>query len=138
MVVINCLTGGILLQTAFGRFNGKGSDEHLLLRSLQNTFQSGKTVLRDSFFASYFFVANIQAKRIDLLMEQHLAKKHSTDFQCGRKLGKHDQLIVINKPKIRSNWMSQAQYKAGPAPLTISQEILLLNVRFISQLSYLG
>lgn len=90
LVGITCLASGALLNAAVGRFNGKGSDERTLLRSIQETFQPGDIVLGDAFFATYFFVAHLQARGIDLLMEQHGARKRSTDFRRGRKLGKHD------------------------------------------------
>ncbi len=106
VVGITCLASGALINAAIGRFNGKGGDEQTLLRSIQDTFQPGEIVLSDAFFATYFFIATMQARGIDILMEQQGARKRSTDFRCGQKLGKRDHLIVINKPKIRPGWMS--------------------------------
>lgn len=121
IVGITCLASGALLNAAIGRFNGKGGDEHTLLRSIQDTFQPDDIVLGDAFFASYFFIANLQARRIDLLMEQQGARKRSTDFRCGQKLGQRDHLIVINKPKIRPDWMTRTQYDAAPASITVRE-----------------
>ena len=121
VVGITCLASGALLNAAIGRFNGKGGDEQTLLRSIQDTFQPGEIVLGDAFFATYFFIATMQARGIDLLMEQQGARKRSTDFRCGQKLGQRDHLIVINKPKIRPDWMSETQYNAAPASITVRE-----------------
>lgn len=121
IVGITCWASGALLNAAIGRFNGKGGDEQTLLRTLQDTFQSGDVVLGDAFFATYFFIATLQARGIDILMEQQGARKRSTDFRCGQKLGERDHLIVINKPKIRPDWMSEAQYNAAPDALTVRE-----------------
>ncbi len=101
VVGITCLASGALLNAAIGRFNGKGGDEQTLLRSIQDTFQSGEIIIGDAFFPTCFFMATMQSRGIDILMEQQGARKRSTDFRRGQKLGKRDHLMVINKPKIR-------------------------------------
>lgn len=121
VVGITCLASGILLNAAIGRFNGKGGNEQTLLRSIQDTFQPGDVVLGDAFFATYFFIATMQVRGIDILMEQHGARKRSTDFRCGQKLGERDHLIEINKPKIRPAWMSEKEYKSAPDSLIVRE-----------------
>jgi hypothetical protein len=121
IVGITCLASGTLLNAAIGRFNGKGGDEQTLLRTIQDTFQPGDVVLGDAFFATYFFIAAMQARGIDILMEQQGSRKRSTDFRCGQKLGERDHLMVIDKPKIRPDWMSEAQYNAAPDSLTVRE-----------------
>ena len=121
IVGITCLSSGALLNAAIGRFNGKGSDEQTLLRTIQDTFQYGDVILGDAFFATYFFLATMQANGIDILMEQHGARKRVTDFRRGQKLGERDHLIVITKPKVRPDWMSEAQYHAAPETLIVRE-----------------
>lgn len=121
IVGITCLSSGAVINAAIGRFNGKGGDEQTLLRSIQDTFQPGDIALGDAFFATYFFIAAMQARGVDILMEQHGGRKRSTDFRRGQKLGQRDHLIVIDKPKIQPDWMSTAQYEAAPASLTVRE-----------------
>jgi len=121
VVGITCLASGALLNAAIGRFNGKGGDEQTLLRTIQDTFQAGDVVMGDAFFATYFFIAAMQARDIDILMEQHGARKRVTDFRYGQKLGVRDHLIVISKPKLRPDWMSEAQYAAAPDTVTVRE-----------------
>lgn len=121
IVGITCLAGGTLLNAAMGPFQGKGSDEQSLLRTIQDTFEPGDVVLADAFFATYFFIATMQSRGIDILMEQHGSRKRATDFRGGKKLGERDHLIVINKPKVRPDWMSQAQYDGAPDSLIVRE-----------------
>lgn len=87
IVGITSLSSGALLNAAVGRFNGKGGDEQTLLRSLQNTFKAGDVVLGDAFFATYFFITAMQANGVDILLEQHGARRRTTGFRRGEKLG---------------------------------------------------
>ena len=121
LVGVTCLSSGALLNAAIGRFNGKGGDEQTLLRSLQDTFQPGDIVMGDAFFSTYFFIAEMQAKGVDILMEQQGARKRTTDFRQGQQLGQRDHLVTINKPKIRPDWMSESQYDAAPDSLLIRE-----------------
>ncbi len=121
VVGVTCLASGALLNAAIGRYHGKGGDEQTLLRSIQDTFHAGDVVLGDALFASYFFIATMQARGVDVLMEQHGARKGSADFRRGRRLGTRDHVIVINKPKNRPKWMSEADFAAAPATLTLRE-----------------
>lgn len=121
IVGITCLASGALLNAAIGRFQGKGGDEQTLLRSIQDTFQTGDIVLADAFFATYFFIAAMQAKGVDILMEKNGSRRRSTDFRRGQRLGARDHIIVIDKPKKRPDWMSETEYAAAPATLTLRE-----------------
>ena len=121
VVGVTCLASGALINAAIGQFQGKGGDEQTLLRSMHETFQTGDIILGDAFFATYFFIAAMQAKGVDILMEQHGSRKRSTDFRRGQSLGTRDHVIVIHKPKKRPNWMSEAEYADAPATLTLRE-----------------
>ena len=121
LVAITCLASGALLNAAIGRFQGQGGDEQTLLRSIQDTFQAGDIILGDALFASYFFIATMQARGVDILMAQQGARKRSTDFRRGQRLGQRDHIVVIDKPKQRPEWMSEAEYAAAPASLKLRE-----------------
>ena len=53
--------------------------------------------------------------------EQHGARRRSTDFRRGKKLGSKDHLITLTKPKIRPQWMTEAQYESLPDTLTVRE-----------------
>lgn len=121
IVGITCLSSGVLRNAAIGRYQGKGSDEQTLLRSLQDSLEAGDIVLGDAYFATYFFVAEMQAKGVDILMEQHGSRRRTTDFRRGKRLGQRDHLLVYPKPKKRPQWMTQTQYDAMPESLCIRE-----------------
>jgi hypothetical protein len=79
IVGITCPGSGALLNAAIGKFNGKGRGETALLRSIQNTFQSGDVLLGDAFYATFFFIAEMASRGVDLVMEQQGARRRSTD-----------------------------------------------------------
>jgi hypothetical protein len=121
LVGITCLASGALIEAAVGRFHGKGGGEQALLRTIQDTFQAGDVVLGDAFYATYFFIAAMQARGVDILMEQNGARRRSSDFRRGKKLGERDHLIVIDKPKLRPSWISEAQYQGAPESLCVRE-----------------
>jgi hypothetical protein len=118
---ITCLASGALLDAAIGPFKGKGGDEQSLLRSLQETLDSDDILLGDALFATYFFIAQMQTKGVDLLMEQMGARKRVTDFRRGQRIGQRDHLITLEKPKRKPLWMSDAQYQSAPDSITVRE-----------------
>ena len=121
IVGITCLSSGALLNAAVGRFNGKGGDEQTLLRSIQDTLEPGDMLLGDAFFPTYFFLAAMQARGVDILMEQMGARKRTTDFRRGKRLGARDHLITLHKPKSRPDWMTDADFQSAPQTLTVRE-----------------
>ena len=69
LVAVTDLFSGGILDVAFGRFMGKGSDEQTLFRSLSGLFGSGDVILGDAFFQSYILMAEMLEKVVDILME---------------------------------------------------------------------
>lgn len=120
-VGVTCLDSGALLNAAVGRFQGKGGDEQTLLRSLVDTFACGDVVLGDAFFATWFLIADLQARGVDVLFEQNGARRRSTDFRRGRRIGTRDHLITWPRPKVRPVWMSPEQYAAAPESITVRE-----------------
>jgi len=121
IVGITSLSTGALLNAAMGRFNGKGSDEQSLLRTVLNTFERGDIVLGDAFFATWFFILEMQTRGVDVLMDQHGSRRRVTDFRKGKRLGQRDHLIAIAKPKIKPDWMSQSDFDAAPKSITVRE-----------------
>jgi hypothetical protein len=57
---------------------------------------------------------------VDGLFEQYGARRRSTDFNLGERLGTRDHLITWTKPK-RPPWMSEAAYAQVPEQLTVRE-----------------
>jgi len=121
IVGVTCLSSGAVLNAAVGNFKGNGSGEQALLRTLLDIFEPGDVMLGDAFYGTYFLLAELQSRNVDALFEQHGARKRSTDFRRGKKLGHRDHLITLIKPKIRPQWMMAEQYESAPGTLTVRE-----------------
>ena len=121
MVGLVCLGSGAVLQAAVGHYRGKGGDEQSLLRSILDTLQRGDVLLGDAFYATYFLLCTLRERGIDAVFEQNGSRQRSTDFRRGHRLGARDHLIVLPKPVIKPDWMSQADYQQAPDSLTVRE-----------------
>jgi hypothetical protein len=121
MLGIVCLGTGAVLNAAMGRYHGKGGDEQTLLRSVLGTLRPGDVLVGDAYFATYFLLCALRERGIDAVFEQFGARRHLSDFRCGKRLGAHDHLIELSKPLVKPQWMSQADYQSAPAALTVRE-----------------
>jgi hypothetical protein len=121
LVGIICLASGAVLDAAMGPCQGKGSDEQSLLRSMLKTLKSGDILLGDAFCATYFLLCALQERGVDGVFEQQGARRRSTDFRRGRRLGQRDHVIELRKPKIKPAWMSQGDYDQAPDSLKVRE-----------------
>jgi hypothetical protein len=105
-----------------GDYKGKGTGEQALFRTLIDTLEKDDVILGDSYYATYFLLAELGLRGVDAVFEQHGARRLSTDFRLGKKLGSRDHLVTLTKPKIRPGWMTREQYDAAPASI-ITREL---------------
>ena len=121
IVGLVCLGSGAVLNAAFGPYSGKGGDEQSLLRSMLNTLERDDLLLGDAFYATYFLLRELRERGIDAVFEQHGSRQRTTDFRVGRQLGVRDHLMVINRPVIKPQWMSQTDYDSAPESMTVRE-----------------
>ena len=121
MVGIVCLGSGVVLNAATGRYRGKGGDEQALLRSILDTLERADVLVGDAYYATYFLLCTLRERGIDAVFEQHGARQRTTDFRCGQRLGPRDHLIVLEKPAIKPDWMSKADYARAPESVTVRE-----------------
>jgi len=121
IVGLMCLGSGAVLNAAVGRYSGKGSDEQSLLRTMLDTLARDDLLLGDAFYTTYFLLCQLQARGVDAVFEQHGSRQRMTDFRRGKRLGVRDHLIVLKRPVIKPGWMSQEDYDASPASVTVRE-----------------
>lgn len=121
IVGVVCLSSGAILDAAIGRFSGKGGSEHSLLRTLLDTFEPGDIVLGDAYYGSYYLLASLLEKNVDVVFEQMGQRKRTTDFRKGQHLGPKDHLIEIPKPPRAPQWMSQKDFALLPDSLYLRE-----------------
>jgi hypothetical protein len=119
LVGVISLATGAVLHAAMGPFQGKGTGESGLFRRLQACLVTGDILLADACFCSYFQIADLQACGVDVLFEQHGARR--TDFRRGEPLGARDHRVRWCKPAARPDWMSLEEYRRYPQELTVRE-----------------
>lgn len=118
LVGVISLTHGAVLDVAMGAYKGKGTGEHALFRRLTDCFVAGDVMLADAYFCSYFLIAQMQQRGVDVLFEQHGAR--ITDFRRGEQLGVRDHRVSWKKPQ-RPEWMSVEDYRGYPDAITVRE-----------------
>jgi Transposase DDE domain len=121
LLALFCLSSGAVLEANTCAYQGKGNDEQTLLRGMLDQLDPGDVLVGDALFATYFLLADLQRRGVDGVFEQYGARRRSTDFRRGRRIGQRDHLIEIEKPKLRPMWMTAADYAAAPASLTVRE-----------------
>src|SRR5205823_2680240 len=117
-VVIFSLAVGTVLDAAFCPYQGKETSELALFRSLHDSLCDGDVVLGDRHFCSFFEIAELQRRGIDVVLRQHQCRK--TDFRRGLQLGKYDHLVLWQKPA-RPDWMDEETYRQYPDELVMRE-----------------
>src|SRR5260370_878909 len=117
-VVLLGLATAAVQGLALGPYQGKESGETALFRTLLDLLPAGSVVLADRFYCSYFLVALLQARGVDVVLRLHQAR-HS-DFRRGRRLGANDHLVRWPKPK-RPDWMDEELYAEMPESIQVRE-----------------
>ncbi len=119
LLVVFSLAVGTVLEAALGPYQGKQTGEQALLRRVLDHFRPGDIVLADRFHCSYWAIAALQARGVDVVTRLHQARV--ADFRRGRRLGREDHVVSWTKPVHVPDWMSRAEYDAMPAQLTVRE-----------------
>jgi hypothetical protein len=119
VVGVICLSSGAVVNAAMGPYKGAHSSEHALLRQLLGSFCAGDVVLADRLYCSYFLIAALQKRGVDIVMPQHAMRR--TDFRKGRRLTARDHVVHWQKPAQKPHWMSAADYAAAPDSLALRE-----------------
>jgi hypothetical protein len=118
LVAVISLSTGVVQDVAMGAYKGKGTGEHGLFRELMDAFVEGDIMLADSYYCSYFLIAALQARGVDVLFEQHGARP--TDFRRGQKLGAREHIVRWSKP-VKPSWMSLEDYQICPDEIPVRE-----------------
>jgi hypothetical protein len=121
LVGVICLGSGALLDAAIGGYRGKGNDEQTLLRGVLDALESGDLLLGDAYYASYFLLCTLERRGVEAVFEQQGARRRSTDFRRGGRLGTRDHLIEWVKPTHKPDWMTPEEYTEAPASLIVRE-----------------
>src|SRR5262249_41020996 len=86
LLVVVSLAVGRVLEAATGRYQGKQTSELALLRMVLDEFRPGDIVRADRSFCSYWVIAALQARGVDVVVRLH--QRRAADFRCGHRWGR--------------------------------------------------
>jgi hypothetical protein len=118
MVAVIALASGVVRDLALGPYKGKDTGETALFRTLWDGLESGEIVLGDRYFGSFFGIAGLAWRGVDVLFRMHQRRKF--DFRRGRRLGIEDHVVTWTKPE-RPDWMDEETYAQVPDELTVRE-----------------
>lgn len=116
--VILSLATACALDLAVGPYSGKETGETALLRSLLDSFSEGDVLVADRFYCSYFLIALLQQRGVDVCVRLH--QRRHPDFRHGPRLGPDDHLVTWLRPQ-RPEWMSEQTYATIPDALVLRE-----------------
>jgi len=118
MVVLLGFATGALVGAALGPRKGKEAGEMALLRELFDRFQSGDVFVADRAYCSYWLIAALQARGVDVAIRLHQSRHYN--FSTGKRLGDDDHVVTWGRPA-RPDWMDKPTYHATPTTLSIRE-----------------
>jgi hypothetical protein len=126
VVVLFSLATAAVGGMAVGPYRGKETGEPALLRELLDRFQRDDVFLGDCCFCSYFMLALLLARGVDVVTQQH--QRRRTDFRRGTRLGPKDHVVAWRRPA-RPTWMDAATYATIPETLTVREVEVRVAIR---------
>jgi putative transposase len=126
MVMLMSLATAALCGVEIGPYKGKETGEPALLRELLDRFQRGDVMLGDCCFASYFMLALLLGRGVDVVTLQHQCRR--TDFRRGQRLGAKDHVVLWQRPS-RPTWMDEDTYATIPKTLSVREVCVRVEVR---------
>ncbi len=119
LVGLISLATGAVLGVAMGSTKGKGSGEQALFRKLMPQLDGGDVILVDRYHCTYFTIAMLMERGVDILTRQHQRRLTAPDAII-EAIGSHDHLVRWQRPK-RPKWMDAKQYAAMPEEIIVRQ-----------------
>jgi hypothetical protein len=120
-VALISLSTGAVVDLAFAKHEGKGTGESTLLRSMLGSMHAGDVLVADRYYPSYFTIALLQQRGVDLVSVSHHARK--VNFRSGHVLGRNDHVAEWHKP-MRPEWMDEATYAEMPATISMREFVI--------------
>jgi hypothetical protein len=111
LVVVFSLAVGTVLEAALGPYQGKGTGELSLFRSLGTVLSQGDVLLADRLYASYWEVQQALAWGADVVTRWPGGRRPPWWHGSGQKKG--NRRVWWRKPA-RPSWMEPATYEAIP------------------------
>ena len=107
IVVIFSMAVGTVLDAAVGPYRGKQTSELALLRQIIGHFQPGDIVLADRFYRSFWLIAALKARGVNIVVR--LLQARTADFRRGHRLGREDHIVTWPRRLEVPAWMDRVE-----------------------------
>jgi len=114
--VVLSLAHACMEAIAVGPYAGKDTGESALLRQVLDGFKPGEVLLADRYFCSYWMLAMLKLRSVDVCMRLH--QRRQVDLSTVQWLGDNDCIDIWTRPE-KAKWMSQELYESIPERLPI-------------------
>lgn len=118
LVVVISLATAMVGGMSMGPYQGKETGELARLRELLDRFEVGDVALADKLYCSYFMIALLLEKGVDLVTLLHQSRDAGAEIRRGKRLGKGDYLMTWRRPD-RPDWMDEETYAQMPEQLEL-------------------
>lgn len=115
-VALLSMVTGMLFDLAIAAYSGKETGESALLRQMMDSLRPGDTLVADSYYCSYWLLAECKARGVKVVMKNH-HKRDDNPADAERIC--HGQRKVVWKLPARPEWMTPEQYETMPESLEI-------------------
>ncbi len=110
------LANACIDDVAIGPYAGKETGETALLRKVLDSFKPGDVMLADRYFCSFFMLAILKLRGVDVCMRLHQLRK--VDHSKVKWVGNNDYIDTWHRPP-KAGWMSQELYDSIPEQMEI-------------------
>lgn len=117
-VALISLSTGAVLDFGCAKLQGKQTGEEALFRVMFDSLDSGDVILADGCYGSYFTMALLQMRGVDILTKPRACL--TPDFSSGEPLGEQDHAINVPRSK-KPKWMPRELYERIPETLTLRE-----------------
>lgn len=118
LMAIMSLTIGTVIDYSMDAHKGKGTGEQSLLRKIFGSIEKEDIVLGDSYFPSFFLMAELQKIGADGIFRGQSQRHY--DFRKGEQLGKKDHVVQWKKPE-KPEWMDESDYALYPNEMAVRE-----------------
>jgi hypothetical protein len=115
-VVLLCMRTGLLLDADVGPYSGKGTGETALLWKLLDALRAGDIVVADSYYCTYWLLAECRRRGVHVVMRNHHLRDDSPSD--ARRLVKGQCVATWARPA-RPEWMDEATYAMMPRTIEV-------------------
>lgn len=121
-VVLTSMSTGLVIDAETGPYSGKESGETALLRKLLGGLSHGDVLVADSYYCTYWLVAECRRLGIHIVMKNHHQRDNNPPRS--RRINQNERIVTWERPA-RPEWMSPEEYAKQP----LNVEIRLVDVQ---------